>query len=149
MATDTTTRDDLDMEYVLELASAFDKQARGHVVSNPDVVFEDSNPLCGDKFKMQLKLDVNGEITDIGFTGRGCAISRASAMVLVDKIQGHRLEEVSDISRDEIIDELGIEINSAVRLKCAGLALRTVKTGLQKAGHEVAAPEEEDWAESK
>ncbi len=143
------TRDDLDMEYVLELAAAFDKQARGHVISQPDIVFEDSNPLCGDKFKVQLKLDEDGEIADIGFTGRGCAISRASAMVLVDLVQGRKISEVDEVTRAQLIDELGIEINSAVRLKCAGLALRTVKTGLQNGGYKVAGPEEEDWAETK
>ncbi len=141
-------RDDLEMEYVLELASAFDKQARGHVVQNPDITFEDSNPLCGDKFKMQLKLSPDGEIIDVGFTGRGCAISRASAMVLIDEIQGRPFAEVNDITRDKLIDELGIEINSAVRLKCAGLALRTVKSGLQQSGYKVSSPEEEDWAET-
>lgn len=146
--TTETVRDDLDMEYVLELASAFDKQARGHVVANPDIVFEDSNPLCGDKFKVQLKLNAAGEIEDVGFTGRGCAISRASAMVLLEQIQGSSFKELDEITRDQLIDELGIEINSAVRLKCAGLALRTVKTGLQKGGYQVAGPEEEDWAES-
>ncbi|MDB5083018.1 MAG: putative system FeS assembly protein [Chloroflexi bacterium] len=143
-----TLRDDLDMEYVLELASAFDKQARGHVVENPDIIYEDSNPLCGDKFKVQLKLNPEGEIVDVGFTGRGCAISRASAMVLIDEIQGHSYGDVNDVTRDKLIDELGIEINSAVRLKCAGLALRTVKTGLQQSGYKVASPEEEDWAET-
>jgi nitrogen fixation protein NifU and related proteins len=143
-----TLRDDLDMEYVLELASAFDKQARGHVVENPTVTFEDSNPLCGDKFKVHLKLNPDGEIEDVGFTGRGCAISRASAMVLIDEIQGRSFQEVDEVTRDKLIDELGIEINSAVRLKCAGLALRTVKSGLQKSGYKVSSPEEEDWAET-
>ncbi len=141
-------RDDLEMEYVLELASAFDKQARGHVVQNPDITFEDSNPLCGDKFKVQLKLSPDGEIIDVGFTGRGCAISRASAMVLIDEIQDRPFEDVNDVTRDKLIDELGIEINSAVRLKCAGLALRTVKSGLQQSGYKVSSPEEEDWAET-
>lgn len=144
----TEARDDLDMEYVLELASAFDKQARGHVVINPDIVYEDSNPLCGDKLKVQIKLSEDGEINDIGFTGRGCAISRASAMVLLDRLEGVSFKDVDDIRRDQLIDELGIEINSAVRLKCAGLALRTVKTGLQAKGFQVASPEEEDWAET-
>jgi nitrogen fixation protein NifU and related proteins len=142
------SRDDLEMEYVLELASAFDKQARGHVVENPTVTFEDSNPLCGDKFKVHLKLSPAGEVIDVGFTGRGCAISRASAMVLIDEIQGRPLDEVEEVTRDKLIDELGIEINSAVRLKCAGLALRTVKAGLQQSGYQVSSPEEEDWAET-
>ncbi len=141
-------RDDMDMEYVLELASAFDKQARGHVVANPDITFEDSNPLCGDKFKVQLRLNEDGEVEDVGFTGRGCAVSRATAMVLIDKLEGQNLKTLDKVSRDELIEELGIEINSAVRLKCAGLALRTVKAGLQKAGYKVSAPEEEDWAEA-
>jgi nitrogen fixation protein NifU and related proteins len=142
------SRDDLEMEYVLELASAFDKQARGHVVENPTVTFEDSNPLCGDKFKVHLKLSPAGEVIDVGFTGRGCAISRASAMVLIDEIQGRPFDEVDEVTRDKLIDELGIEINSAVRLKCAGLALRTVKSGLQQSGYQVSSPEEEDWAET-
>lgn len=141
-------RDDLDMEYVLELASAFDKQARQHVIANPDVVFEDSNPLCGDKFKVMIKFAEDGTLGDIGFSGRGCAISRASAMVLLEQLEGAEVDELNSITRDQLIDELGIEINSAVRLKCAGLALRTVKTGLQKSGYKVAAAEEEDWAES-
>lgn len=141
-------RDDLDMEYVLELASAFDKQARQHTIANPNIVFEDSNPLCGDKFKVSIKLDANGTIEDVGFTGRGCAISRASAMVLLDRIQGSEIGELNEVSRDQLIEELGIEINSAVRLKCAGLALRTVKAGLQKSGYKVEAAEEEEWAET-
>jgi len=143
-----TSRDDMDMEYVLELAAAFDKQARGHVVANPDVVFEDSNPLCGDKFKVQLKLGAQGEIEDVGFTGRGCAISRATAMLLMDEIQGRDAEGINQLTRDALIEDLGIEINSAVRLKCAGLALRTVKGGLQQKGFKVNPPEEEDWAEA-
>ncbi len=145
--TTETMRDDLDMEYVLELAAAFDKQARGHVVASPDIVFEDSNPLCGDKFKVQLKLGMGGEIEDVGFTGRGCAISRATAMLLMDEIQGRDAEQINGLTRSQLIDELGIEINSAVRLKCAGLALRTVKGGLQQKGYNVNPPEEEDWAE--
>lgn len=142
----TEVRDDLDMEYVLELASAFDKQARGHVVAEPDIIFEDSNPLCGDKFKVQLKLNGAGEVEDIGFTGRGCAISRATAMLLIDQIQGVNLKEIDSLTRDQLIDELGIEINSAVRLKCAGLALRTVKSGLASKGYDVSQKEDEDWA---
>jgi nitrogen fixation protein NifU and related proteins len=144
----TEVRDDLDMEYVLELASAFDKQARHQAVISPDVVFEDSNPLCGDKFKVFVKLASDGQTVEtVGFTGRGCAISRATAMLLAEKLEGANIDEISGITRDELIDDLGIEINSAVRLKCAGLALRTVKAGLQQKGYEVAAPEEEEWAE--
>jgi nitrogen fixation NifU-like protein len=136
-------RDDLDMEYVLELAHNFDVELKNHKVNNPTVEFEDSNPLCGDRFKVQIRVNDAGVVEDVGFTGRGCAISRASAYVLTDLIKGHNVAEIQDLTRDKIIDELGIEINSAVRLKCAALALRTTKKGLVIAGHAHEEEEEE------
>jgi nitrogen fixation NifU-like protein len=137
-------RDDLDMEYVLELAHNFDVELKNHQVANPTVVFEDSNPLCGDKFKIQLKVNDQGVVEDVGFTGRGCAISRASAYVLSDLLKGHSIDDINEITRDQLVDELGIEITSAVRLKCAGLALRTAKKGLVLAGHAIEENEDEE-----
>lgn len=142
----STMRDDLDMEYVLELASHFDKEIKNHKVENPTIVFEDSNPLCGDKFKVQLRLNDDGSVEDIGFTGRGCAISRAAAYLLSDMVVGQKPAEVSKIERDQLIDEMGIEISSAVRLKCASLALRTVKKAMTLAGHHIE-EKDEDWAD--
>jgi nitrogen fixation NifU-like protein len=139
-------RDDLDMEYVLELASHFDKEVKPHKVENPTIVFEESNPLCGDKFKVALRLSDDGEIEDIGFTGRGCAISRAAAYLLTEMVVGEKPGEVSKIERNKLVDEMGIEINSAVRLKCASLALRTLKKGLTLAGHKIE-EKDEDWAD--
>jgi len=141
-------RDDMDMDYVVELARAFDKEVKNHVVANANVSFEDSNPLCGDKFKVNLRVNDAGEIEDIGFSGRGCAISRASAYLLADMVRGQAVKKVDAITRDKLIEELGVEIHSAVRLKCANLALRTVKTGLNQSGYKVGAAEEDSWAES-
>ncbi len=138
-------RDDLDMDYVVELARAFDAEVKNHVVTNPTVVFEDSNPLCGDKFKVSMRTTPAGEIEDIGFSGRGCAISRAAAYLLASEVNGATVDEVNKITRDHIIEEMGIEINSAVRLKCATLALKTVKTGLSRAGHSINAEMDSDW----
>ena len=145
----TEARDDLDMEYVVELARAFDKEVKNHVVKDANVTFEDSNPLCGDKFKVQLRVNDEGEIEDIGFAGRGCAISRASAYLLSDMIRGQDVKYLDEVTRDKLIEELGVEIHSAVRLKCANLALRTVKTGLSNTGFKVKAAEEDSWAESE
>lgn len=137
-------RDDLEMEYVLELAHNFDVELKNHKVDDANVVFEDSNPLCGDRFKVLLRVNDEGLIEDVGFSGRGCAISRASAYLLSDLLKGHKADEVEEISRDQLIDEMGIEITSAVRLKCAGLALRTTKKGLVLAGINQANEEEEE-----
>jgi len=141
-------RDDMDMDYVVELARAFDTEVKNHKVDDPSVVFEDSNPLCGDKFKVTLRLNPEGEIEDIGFTGRGCAISRAAAYLLSEEIKGGSLEHLNGVTREQLIDEMGIAINSTVRLKCASLALRTVKTGLANAGHSINAESDEDWHKS-
>jgi nitrogen fixation NifU-like protein len=137
----------MDMDYVVELARAFDTDVKNHSVDDPSVVFEDSNPLCGDRFKVTLRLNSEGGIEDIGFTGRGCAISRAAAYLLAEEIKGGSLDHLKGITREQLIDEMGIEINSTVRLKCASLALRTVKSGLAKAGHSINAESEEDWHE--
>ncbi len=55
---------------------------------HPDVSYEGANPLCGDRLTMMLDLDESGTVTDVAFTGRGCAISQASASMLTDTLRG-------------------------------------------------------------
>ena len=97
-------------------------------LEDPDVSVEDSNPLCGDTIRMDLKLK-DGIIEDVRFTGVGCSISRASASMLTEEIKGKTLEEVKRIGREEVLELLGIELGP-VRLKCALLALKTLKVGV-------------------
>jgi nitrogen fixation NifU-like protein len=94
----------------------------------PDISAEDSNPLCGDKIRMDLRVK-DGTIEDVRFTGVGCSISRAAASMLTEEIKGKTLEEVRRIGREEILEMLGIELGP-VRLKCALLALKTLKVGI-------------------
>ena len=98
-------------------------------LSEPDAVREGANPLCGDRITLMLNLGDDGTIDDVAFTGRGCAISQASASMLTDEIKGKPLTEVVRIGRDEVIDNLGIEISPA-RLKCALLSLQTLREAL-------------------
>ena len=93
---------------------------------------EGYNPLCGDRITMMLAIDDAGQtetISDVAFTGRGCAISQASASLLTDRIKGMPLEEVARIGRADVLEELGIEISPA-RLKCALLSLDTLQKAL-------------------
>jgi nitrogen fixation protein NifU and related proteins len=99
-------------------------------LEHPDVVREGSNPLCGDRITLQLGLDEAGIVRDVAFSGRGCAISQASASMLTDRIRGLRLEEVAQIGRADVLDELGIEISPA-RLKCALLSVDTLRRALE------------------
>jgi nitrogen fixation protein NifU and related proteins len=84
-----------------------------------DLVGEESNPLCGDHIRMQLKLDPShGRVEQVRFDGDGCAISLASASMLTEKVKGQPLDAVSHLNRDDVLKMLGIPL-SPVRIKCA------------------------------
>ena len=97
-------------------------------LEHPDISAEDSNPLCGDVIRIDLKIR-DGKVADVRFTGKGCSISRAAASMLTEEIRGKSLEEVKRIGKDEVLEMLGIELGP-VRLKCALLALKTLKVGV-------------------
>ncbi len=82
------------------------------------------NPLCGDTITIYAKIN-NKEIEDISFTGNGCAISQASASLLIENIKGKNIEEVKNLKQDNIFTLLGIPI-SHTRTKCALLSLKTL-----------------------
>ncbi|HET7903517.1 MAG TPA: SUF system NifU family Fe-S cluster assembly protein [Candidatus Eisenbacteria bacterium] len=97
-------------------------------LDHPDVSAEDSNPLCGDRIRMDLVLK-DGKVADVKFSGSGCSISRAAASMLTEEVRGKTLEEVKALGRDDVLEMLGIELGP-VRLKCALLALKTLKVGI-------------------
>ncbi len=100
---------------------------------NPhDVAFADSNPLCGDHIEITLRV-ADGIVTDAAFDGHGCAISQASADLLMEHIIGKPLEEVKKLNKQDILDMLGIDLGP-VRLKCALLSLKVLKAGVYGLG---------------
>ncbi len=88
---------------------------------------EDLNPLCGDRIRFQLKVNDQGVVEDARFTGRGCAISQASASMLTETLKGMRLEDVAKLDKQVVLDNVGIGI-SAARMKCATLGLKVAKS---------------------
>jgi nitrogen fixation protein NifU and related proteins len=88
--------------------------------------YHDTNPLCGDEITMFLLVGEDGRINDVHFTGRGCAISQASASLLTEKIKGKTLDEAKAVDKDAVLEDLGITISPA-RIKCALLSLKTLK----------------------
>ena len=107
-------------------------QYRGHLDPN-DVHFEDDNPLCGDHIEITLRVDGGGLVTEGLFQGKGCAISMASADLLIESIIGKSLDEVKLLSKQDILDLIGIELGP-VRLKCALLSLKVLKAGVYGLG---------------
>jgi nitrogen fixation NifU-like protein len=98
-----------------------------------DVSFEDDNPLCGDHIRIDLRVDAEGKVTEAAFSGHGCAISQASADLLLESIIGKTLDEVKLLTRQDVLDNLGIDLG-AVRLKCAMLPLKVLKAGVYGLG---------------
>lgn len=98
-----------------------------------DYTFEDSNPLCGDQIRIDLRVDEHGRVSEAAFDGHGCAISQASADLLLENVIGKPLEEVKAMTKEDVLDLLGIELGP-VRLKCALLSLKVLKAGVYGMG---------------
>ena len=96
-------------------------------LERPDISYEDSNPVCGDEIRMDLKTQ-DGRVVEARFQGHGCSISQASASMLTEEIIGKTLEEVRQIDKQYLLDLLGIPLGP-VRLKCALLSLKVLKAG--------------------
>ncbi|HEU4931580.1 MAG TPA: SUF system NifU family Fe-S cluster assembly protein [Pyrinomonadaceae bacterium] len=90
----------------------------------PDVSYEAFNPLCGDRIRIEVKLD-NEIISEARFKGDGCAISMAAASLLTELIVGKEM-----ISDEELISALQSDIQPA-RIQCAILPLTALRDGLE------------------
>ena len=105
-------------------------------LDHPDIHVEASNPLCGDRLAMDLRVK-DGVVEDVAFSGQGCAISQASASMLTEEIVGRRVEDLADTTREDILDMLGVEVSYA-RMKCATLSLGLLRLALAEAGISIA-----------
>ncbi len=97
-------------------------------IDHPDITYEDANPLCGDHIRMDLKVR-DGRVEQVAFSGHGCSISQAAASMLCERIEGRPLDEIKQLTREDVLEMLGIELGP-VRLKCGLLALKTLKAGV-------------------
>ena len=110
------------------------KNPRGHgVIDDADASADGQNPLCGDEVSIYVSFEPDGDtIEEVKFSGRGCAISQAATSMLMEMVKGRSASEVASLSKDELLDEVGIPL-TPVRLKCAMLGLTTLRLALHKA----------------
>ena len=112
------------------------------VIDAPDARAEGQNPLCGDEVTMTVRFAADGEtIEQVGFEGRGCAISQAATSMLTELVQGRTATEVASLPKEELLEEIGIPL-TPIRLKCAILGLGVLKVALNKAK---GTPLPEEW----
>ena len=88
------------------------------------------NHSCGDKLTVKLEIR-NSKLENYSFTGVGCAISQASADIIGDLIIGQTLNDILNMTKEELFEALGIEI-SLRRSKCALLCLMAIKNAILK-----------------
>ncbi len=109
------------------------KNPHGHgLIENADAQAEGQNPLCGDEVTMSVRFGADGEtIEQVGFEGRGCAISQAATSMLTDLVVGRKASDVAALPKEDLLDEIGIPLSPA-RLKCAILGFGVLKVALHR-----------------
>ncbi len=122
--------DDLYREVIIE---HYKNPGYKGVLDPHDISFEDENPLCGDHIRIDLRVK-DGVVSEAAFSGHGCAISQASADLLLESVVGKTLDEVKQIGKQDVLDNLGVETLGPVRIKCALLSLKVLKAGVYGLG---------------
>ncbi len=95
----------------------------------PDAVHEDVNPLCGDRIRVEVRLDPGAEIGAVRYRGDACAIALASADLLAEMVEGRPVREALRVDRDTLLRALQAEIRSS-RLRCVTLPLDVLRAAL-------------------
>jgi nitrogen fixation protein NifU and related proteins len=117
--------DDLYRELIIE---HYKNPAYRGVLEPHDIRFEDENPLCGDHIQIDLRVDESGVVSEAAFDGHGCAISQASADLLLESVIGKSLNDIKGLTKEDVLELLGLELGP-VRMKCALLPLKVLKAG--------------------
>jgi nitrogen fixation protein NifU and related proteins len=97
--------------------------------SNCTHTHEDNNPLCGDVIRLELQIDHAGKLKEVFFGGDGCCISQAAASMLVEKFDGHTVEEVKNFTARDMLDLFGVPLTPN-RQKCCLLSWRVLQAAI-------------------
>jgi nitrogen fixation NifU-like protein len=118
--------DDIYRQYILD---HFREPHNHGTLEHPTLHASDTNPLCGDRIELDLNVS-DDRVSEVRFSGRGCAISQATASMLTERIEGATLEELRALTPADIFEMLGVEVGPA-RQRCALLSLRVLHQGIQ------------------
>jgi nitrogen fixation NifU-like protein len=99
-------------------------------VPDADTAFEDVNPLCGDRIRIECRL-ADGKIADARFMGDCCAIAAASADVLIEQMIGQPVARAHTLSPRDLLERLDADIRPS-RMKCVTLPLSVLQGALDR-----------------
>jgi nitrogen fixation NifU-like protein len=134
--------DDFDENFYREVILDHYKHPRNHgTIEAPDAHAEGQNPLCGDEVSIDLMFDGDETISEVKFSGRGCAISQAATSMLTEQLKGKTVAQAAALDKQTLLDEVGIPL-TPIRLKCALLGLGVLKVALHRAK---GTPLPDDW----
>ncbi len=122
----------LNQMYQEEIMDRYRNPSNKGVIEKADIYVKEYNSFCGDLIEIYVKVNSDGKISEAKFNGNGCAISQAAADMLIDEINGKKLETAGSIDDEKAMKMLGIPLGP-VRIKCALLALKALRLGVQ--GH--------------
>ncbi|HKZ34344.1 MAG TPA: iron-sulfur cluster assembly scaffold protein [Patescibacteria group bacterium] len=97
---------------------------------HPTISVFEANPLCGDEIGIDLEVQ-NGNVKNVAFYGSGCAISIASASMLMEHIHGKKLTQIKKMTPDEMLKLVGVQLTPA-RVKCALLGFSVLQKCIEQ-----------------
>ncbi|HEX6509473.1 MAG TPA: iron-sulfur cluster assembly scaffold protein [Chloroflexota bacterium] len=118
-------------DFIENILDHHDNPRNRHALDPADIKASGGNPGCGDIVKMYATLGGDGRIEDAGFEGEGCTISQAAASMLTEELVGKSLDEVRDMSFEDVVEEMGPDVVST-RTRCATLALSVMKSASER-----------------
>jgi nitrogen fixation NifU-like protein len=121
--------DEIYQEFIIEL---YKNPLNYGSIENPDHKAEVYNPTCGDMIGLYLKIE-NGKIVEAMHSGKGCAISQASASLLTEYLKGKEIKEVLKLEKEDILKMIKINLTkNPTRIRCALLPLDALKKALKE-----------------
>ena len=114
------------MEHILDL---YKNPLNFGILDNANFKERCFNPSCGDEVEIQVKLK-DDKVDDVKFIGRGCAISVAAASLLTENIKGKLLNDINNLTREDMMELVGIEVGPA-RVKCITCSLVSLREGIR------------------
>ena len=119
------------------LDHAMNPRNRG-VLEPADYSYKDAGSVCGDEVRIDVRVK-DDHVAAVAFSGRGCAISQASASVLTELIAYMALDEVEALTEDDLLAAIGVPLGPS-RRECALLSLAVLRAGMSRAGATAGAP---------